>query len=221
MTTPATPAAPVAAPVETAPPAATAAAPATPPAAVSTPPAGVAPTADAKATPAPAETALTPAAPAPAGIELKLPDGFQADAGVEKFKSIAKEAGLDSKHAQKVFDLYAEAEAAKAEEQAAQRKGWAESLKADKEFGGAGYEANRMLARQAVTKFASPALQKLLAETGYGNHPEFVRAFVKIGKALGEDSIAGRGTTNGAPAEPKSQDAILRQRFPTMFQTKE
>jgi hypothetical protein len=150
-------------------------------------------------------------------IALKLPEGFVAGPEVEKFKGWAKEAKLTAVQAQAAFDLHYSSQKAQleaiSEQQAQQRKAWTEALPKDKEFGGAQYEANRLIAQKAFQQFGSPELVKFLNETGLGDHPELVRAFWKAGKALGEDSPSETG--KGASGPPNAdKDAYLKNLYP-------
>lgn len=191
--------------------------------AVATPPAG---DKAAAAVPPPAAAATdgkTPAAVAatPAELELKLPDGFKADdAALGAFKAHAKEFGLKSEQAQKLFDLYAgsqkAAEAARVAEQEQQQKTWVEAIKADQDIGGARLDASVQSARKAMQRFGSPELKTFLEESGLGNHPELVRAFAKAGRLLAEDSVAG-SSNNGAATPANSEEALHRQLYPSMF----
>jgi hypothetical protein len=168
-----------------------------------------------------APPADAPAAPpAPVALEVKFPEGFAADdALVGKFKPLAQELGLDSPKAQKLVDLFVEAQTAAAQKAEAeverQHKVWTESLKADKEFGGAEFDASVQVARKAMVKFASPELRTFLEETGLGNHPELVRFAYRIGKSIAEDSVAG--TTGAGTQTPQNSDAALhRALYPSM-----
>ena len=71
----------------------------------------------------------------------------------------------------------------------ASEKPWVEQLKADKEIGGKDMGKNVELARRVLAKFSTPDFAKMLDSTGYGNHPELVRTFVRIGKTMAEDSL--------------------------------
>lgn len=153
-----------------------------------------------------------------AELEIKLPEGVKADeAALGRFKALAKESGLDSPKAQKLYDFYLETqrEAAKAldAEISQTQKDWAKQLRADPEIGGPALKANFQVAVKAVEKFATPELKAYLQESGLGGHPEIVRLFNRIGKAISEDSIAG-GSGEGKGADPAtSQDAFLRSFF--------
>lgn len=214
-----------------------AAAPATPPAsgaapAVTSPPA--ASTAPA-ATPAQESTLLSTGetapggtgakgteAPKPAAVELKLPEGFKETPALAQFKALAGEAGLKSEVAQKIFDTYVEAEKQRGDAQLAdwkqQQTKWADSLKADKEFGGAAFGENLALAKRAIGKFGNPELTNLLNTTWVGNHPGIVKLLRAVGKSMSEDSVSG---TSGASGQAPTQQDQLQVLYPTHYAKKE
>ena len=71
---------------------------------------------------------------------------------------------------------------------------WLEEARADKEFGGDKFDANLADARKALAQFDTGGdIGKMLNETGYGNHPAILRIFARVGKALGEDNLHGKG----------------------------
>jgi hypothetical protein len=153
---------------------------------------------------------------APAEIAIKLPDGVVADKPLmDGFIALAKESGLKGESAQKIADLYVQAQASQAkaaeEAHAKQVAAWAEEVKADKQIGGASLDASMAVASRAVAQFGSPELKELLNSSGLGNHPALVRAFVKIGRAISEDSIAG--AVGGGKAE-SSDESLLRGLYP-------
>jgi hypothetical protein len=147
-----------------------------------------------------------------------LPEGFVPDeAALGEFKQLAAESGLKPEGAQKVFDLYAKQVAAQeARAQAAveaRNSEWVAALKADKDIGGAAFASNIEFAKKGVVRFGSPGLLQVLNESGLGNHPELVRAFVKIGKTISEDDTRGAGSQGG----DSSERAALRALYPSMF----
>ena len=77
---------------------------------------------------------------------------------------------------------------------------WAEASRTDPEFGGAQFDANLAVAKRGYNMFASDELKSLLEQTGYGNHPEVLRVFHKIGKMMGEDNIVGGGASSSFDA---------------------
>ena len=131
---------------------------------------------------------------APETYDLKLPDGSPLDkADIDKVTALAKEKNLSNEQAQLLLDQRNEAVKGERERGKAMlaeaRTKWENDSKADKEFGGDALQTNiDKYAAPALEKFFSPEFKKLLAETGYGNHPELVRGLVRIGKAMAEDS---------------------------------
>lgn len=217
---PASPPAGGAAPPAPGAPVQTSAQPATPPAPVAAPAApkdGEKPAAPPE--PKPGEKPAEPPA-APAELELKVPDGVQVDtASLDAFKAVAKESGIKGEQAQKILDVYvkAQAEAAKKADEAWEKTvtGWESQLKADKDIGGTNFDANIGKARKALDKYGTPELKKYLYESGLGNHPELVRAFVKVGAAISEDTVAGGAAPQ--PTSNESQEDFLRRNYPSMF----
>jgi hypothetical protein len=136
---------------------------------------------------------------APEKYEFKAPEGVEYDKNLlEAFEAGAKEANLPQEAAQKLLDQMAPKIAERqAEQVVAIRKEWFQQSQIDKEFGGEKLETNLGVAKQALDKFGSPELNKLLVSTGLGNHPEVIRFMFKAGKALGEDTFV----SGSAPAK--------------------
>lgn len=139
---------------------------------------------------------------APEAYEFAAPEGHVLDEGViGKFSEVARELNLSQANAQKVLDTMAPAIAER--QQAALQTmtaEWAETSKADKEFGGEKLTENLVLAKTALDKFATPEFTKLLNDTGLGNHPEVLRVFVRAGKAISADNVV-TGKSAPAPAD--------------------
>ena len=154
-----------------------------------------------------------PAKPAaPEKYEFKAPDGQQFDPEVLKaYEGVARELGLSQEGAQKVLDAVApklqEQQQAIIDKAQAQ---WAESSKADKEFGGEKLKANLAVAKKALDKFGTPELRKLLDDSGLGNHPELIRAFYRAGKAISEDGFVSGSARSSPNADP------AKRLFPNM-----
>lgn len=143
----------------------------------------------------------------PPVYDFKAPEGMELDAAaVDEFKAIATELKLPAESAQKVVDLYAKLEQKRSEAFAAQVDEWGNQVKADKEIGGKNLEVNLAAAKAAVEKFGTPEFKSMLDATGMGNHPEVVRMFVKIGKAISEDTMV-RGNPGDSP--PKDAASVL------------
>lgn len=137
---------------------------------------------------------------APEKYEFKTAEGQELDAeAVKAFEPIAKELNLSNEQAQKLVDVYGSKIMPKVVEQQAaqwqqQIEQWAEQVKADKDLG---TDASIGAAQKAMDKFGSPELKQYLNETGLGNHPELVRIFANIGKAMSEDGLV-TGNSGGA-----------------------
>jgi hypothetical protein len=149
--------------------------------------------------------------PATSGEEVDYAFTFEGDVDVdatslEDLKALAKDLKLPIDQAQKIADL-GQKQAQRwlqAQEQAIQdaTAQWVEQVKTDKELGGEALNANLATAKTALTRFGSPELTKLLDESRLGNHPEVIRLFHRVGKAIGDDSLVPGGRTTNRPANP-------------------
>ncbi len=164
------------------------------------------------------EKAKADAAAKDAKVEVKFGD-LKVDAKLaDQFSGVAKELGLKSEQAQKLADVYVAAR--KAEDTALQNaiqqqnKQWLESMRSDKEIGGAAFSKSIVNARKAMTKFA-PELEKDLAAYGLLNLPSMVKAFARIGGADAEDSL-GEGAHGAGGKGAPSRKEELERRYPTM-----
>lgn len=166
-----------------------------------------------------ADTTSAPAG-APDKYEFKAPTGSSLDADVvAEFSAVAKELNLSQDAAQKVIDKLVPKVAdgnAKAMVSAMKSTvdGWAKASAADTEFGGEKLQENLAVAAKAVERYASPELRALLGAydpqknpkgTGLGNHPDVVRLFVRIGKAISEDKHVTGTTDPGKGAKSAAE----------------
>lgn len=156
----------------------------------------------------------------PEKYEFKVPEGMTLDtAAVEKFSPVFKELGLDQKGAQKLVDAYVPylQEQIKgqleAQQQAANKV--FNDMKTEwknetiKELG-ADHAKELAVAAKFIDRFGTPKLREVLNETGLGNHPEIVRAFIKAGKAISEDSFADSNIRK----QDNSDEAKAKRLFP-------
>ena len=151
--------------------------------------------------------------------DFTLPDGIAPDAKLlDGFKVLAKEAGLSQEAAQKFVTLQSENVKAGMEamvkQAEAQKVQMLEQFKQDtiKELG-PDYQKELGFAARALNRFGTPELRKLMDDTGLGNHPLLVKAWVAIGKTMAEDNPPGP-----AGAQPANSDqAQMRTMFPSMF----
>lgn len=165
-----------------------------------------------------AKEATTPAKPpdakAPA-IEIKFPEGVTPDPKIlGAFTALAADAGLDSAKAQKFADFYsgmlAEQENTAIEMHNKQLDDYAAAARADKEIGGVDFDKNLAIAQKTLMRF-SPDAAKALRDSPLGNHPAILKLLVKVGKAAGEDSVAGVTGDQGSTSSPEAQ---LRAKYP-------
>lgn len=141
---------------------------------------------------------------APERYDFKAGEGVSYDTAViDAYSEVAKELNLSQDNAQKVLDKMAPVIAARQSEQlAALHTDWANSSKADKEFGGEKLNESLGTAKKAMDAFATPELRTLLNDSGLGNHPEVIRMFYRAGKAISEDGfVAGRGAPTKSAAD--------------------
>lgn len=136
---------------------------------------------------------------APEKYEFKPPEGKEFSAPIiEAYSAVAKELNLPQDSAQKILDVIAPKVAEQVETNfkeglARYKADLAEQAKADKEFGGEKLAENLAVAEKALDAFGTPALRTLLKDSGLANHPEMIRAFLKVGKSISEDRfVPGR-----------------------------
>lgn len=133
--------------------------------------------------------------------DFSIPEGMQLDSDLlEDAQVVFKEDGLSQEQAQKYVDIFskgvAKLAAANAEKFESLKEEWAGQSKSDDEIGGDAFDENLGIAKQALDKFGTPELNKLLRDYGMGNHPEVIRMMVKVGKLTLEDNPGG-GTPPG------------------------
>ncbi|WP_320745675.1 peptidase [Enterobacter cloacae] len=131
---------------------------------------------------------------APEKYEFTAGEGVELDTeALKDFEPVARELNLTNEQAQKLVDAYPKILAGVQQRQVEawqkQTEGWAETVKADKEIGGDKLTANLSAAQRALDQFGTPELKEYLNTTGLGNHPDLVKTFVKIGKAMSEDGM--------------------------------
>lgn len=135
------------------------------------------------------------------------PEGMEYDSNItEAAKVMMHKQGLSNKQADSLIQFYMNDQlrigTEYAEKSEAERVKAVESLK--REWGPA-HESRMEIALGAVQKFASEELQAKLADSKWGNDPEFIKLFYAVGERMMEDSADGRGdgllVTNSAQAE--------------------
>jgi hypothetical protein len=121
----------------------------------------------------------------PEVYDFKLPEGVKLDdAAVDIVTPVLKELGVGNEGAQKLATAFMSIQADQAARQSAQ---WLADAKADKEIGGAKWDATTKAAQSAFAEFATPELKNFLDSTGLGNHPGLIKAFAKIAERSAQD----------------------------------
>jgi hypothetical protein len=131
----------------------------------------------------------------------KPKDSTLGDADMERIAEFAKEQGLSKEAAQKLVEQENQSRKDYFENLQAEHKQltgqWAEQCKNDKEIGGDDYSKNIELAKRVVHKFGTEEFLKDLDKSGYGNHPEVVRVFARIGRTMSNDELVRPGFQSG------------------------
>lgn len=152
----------------------------------------------------------------PEKYELKVPEGFEVDdALLGEFEPLAKELKLTNDGAQKLVETMMPKVVNRLMEQnqkawASTLESWVGQIKSDKEIGGENLKGSTEAAERALAKFGTPELSALLgyrtdknqAGLGLGNHPELVRVFARIGKAMAEDTFHNASTAASGAKDP-------------------
>lgn len=147
--------------------------------------------------------------------DFTVPEGvtFNTEA-LSEFKELARAKGLSQEDAQAFADLGVKIAKLQQDGYARQieqaQTQWAETSRTDKEIGGDKFDENRALAKRALDTFGSEELTTMLAESGLGNHPEVLRAFVRVGRAISEDRLV--------PGATRPTGDRLKAMYPTMHQ---
>ncbi len=138
----------------------------------------------------------------PEKYDLKMPEGSPLKPEyLEKISSYAKEKKLSNDQAQEllqqqhsVVDEFLKQQVTEFEQTAS---AWKEQAMKDPEIGGEAFTKNVELAHRALEQFGTPQFRAELSATGYGNHPELVRIFARIGKKMADDKMVVPGAQTG------------------------
>ena len=71
---------------------------------------------------------------------------------------------------------------------------WKAEAEKDKEFGGDSLDESVAYAKRALGRFGSDKFSEALESTGFGNHPEIIRIFSKIGRSMADDTLDSNKT---------------------------
>lgn len=167
--------------------------------------------------PGAAEPATAPAAIAPAGVperyDLAL-DGMTLDPQLlHSADPVLRELGLSNDQAGKLLPLAQGVMqrtqdallAHFADAAAAQKRAWVEEFAADPEIGGGRRAESEHLAARGLDALGfgeGHPFRQALADSGFGNHPDMIRAFRRLGQLLSEDSGFARAHAGSASQRP-------------------
>lgn len=141
-------------------------------------------------------------------LTFKDPENIDQDL-LKEATEVFGESKLSVEQAQKLIQLqekFLEKTHARYHEQV---DGWIKEGKKDPEFGGKDYEKNMAAVNKAFTTYGSESLGKFLDDYRFGDHPEVIRMFYRIGQTLTEDSKAGAGIGK----KPSSDGKTLAERM--------
>ena len=129
----------------------------------------------------------------PQGYDLGLPKHVQVDQGLAgDFQKEAFELGLSQGQAKRLAGLYSRHAQAAEEAQGNVLRGavdgWEREIQARPAF-----REDRMHAQRVLAQYGGQELNDLMNETFIGSHPVMFEFMTKIGKALAEPSLRGRG----------------------------
>lgn len=158
---------------------------------------------------------------APEKYDLKLSEKSLLDkSSVDEISTFARERGLSNKLAQEILEMKESAVKEHIELQAeavAQRtSSWRKAVEDDKEIGGEKLKETANLANQVAKRFGTETFMKALNDTGLGNHPELVRVFARIGRAMDNDKLELGG--NSFSQSGRSEEQTF---YPNMFKENE
>lgn len=142
---------------------------------------------------------------------------FKPDA-IERTTAFAAKSGLSPELAQAVLDqqhaeVLAHQNTLMAEAEQVRRVDWVNMTKSDPEIGGQHFPATLQAAARARAEFFNPEFNKMLEDTGLGNHPEFVRAWAKVGQRMGQGPLVNPG--GGTVPDGRKSNAEVMYGTPT------
>lgn len=130
--------------------------------------------------------------------DFEVPEGITIDEEkLGQFTPLAKELGLSQDQAQKFVSLYADIEAKNHQAWADQIGKWADETRADPDIGGSKLPESMKAAQTAIEAFGGKELLERINSSGLGCDPVTLRAWVNVGRALGEDKTLAPGAAAG------------------------
>lgn len=135
-------------------------------------------------------------------------NGNEFDSGtVETVSEIARSLGMNNDQAR---DLMTKGTSLflKAQERSRMKlsSSWQQQVISDPELGGDNLVETKANARYVMKRFGAPGIREIFEKTGLGNHPEFIRMFNNIGKAIRPANTP----VKGQPAPVRQQSSAER-----------
>ena len=130
----------------------------------------------------------------PETYEFTTPEGYELSEGVTGIVTkLAKEMKLSATNAQSLVDTHLQVVALQEQERT---QAWTEHLVKQEQackqhavLGGTNYAENIAIAEKAVQSVMSESALKSLSDYGMLKDPEVMAGFLKVGKAISEDSL--------------------------------
>jgi hypothetical protein len=139
----------------------------------------------------------------PEKYDLKLTqDSILDSAALDRVASYAKAQQLTQEEA--VGMLQAQEEDARAFINE-RKTTWVSEAKADKEIGGDKFTEHVELSKRALEAYGTPKLRAELDRSGFGNYPEIIRVFARIGKEIANDSSINPSQNTAVDRKPTSE----------------
>lgn len=131
---------------------------------------------------------------APEKYDLKPKEGSTISAEhLEKISAYSKAKGFSNEDAQALLDRDQENFSSITTAQKAQvekvKESWLPAAQADEEIGGDKFSKSSEMAKRVVDRVGSDSFKEFLSETGFGNHPEVIRVFSRLGNMMSEDQL--------------------------------
>lgn len=151
-----------------------------------------------------------PAKPEEYGIKAPddMPVGLWEDDEIASFMQHAHKNGLTKKQAESLAAWQAERVRLKIAAGRQQHEAGVEALKT---HWGPTYDRHLALSRRSAKQLGGEELLNLLSETGFGNHPVFVKAFAKAGSMMAEHGyIEGDTPAESGEVIQSKIDALMK-----------
>jgi hypothetical protein len=162
------------------------------------------------------EAAAKPAVPEK--YELKLAEGSKLSAkAMEEVSALAKAKGYTNDQAQELLDQRHTAVSSFHEQQQQELATlndttWKQELLADKEFGGAKFDENMILAHSAAEKWFGKEFADSLKAAKLNHNPRLIKGLYRIAQAGANDTHVQSGNQDSRGKIP-----LERQMYPNMF----